>query len=98
MLSHMAGGRLKRESSGAMRARATLSPEERHTLIPCPACDSLGQGIRSRHGVATVQRCRWCDGSGMMDPGLMPLFSRWLSIANWHRLLSRRPSHISKAF
>ena len=84
----MHGGRRKRESSGAMRARATLAPEERGTLIPCPACDSLGQGIRSVRGVATVSKCRWCDGAGMMDPALSPLFTRWLSIANWYRLLS----------
>lgn len=71
-----------------MRARATLLPDERTTLIPCPACDCLGQGIRKLRGVATVVRCRWCDGSGMMDPKLIPLFTRWLSIANWYRLLN----------
>lgn len=84
----------KRESSGAMRARATMSPEERTTLMPCPACDSMGQGIRSLRGVATVYRCRWCDGSGMMDPKLQPLFVRWLSVANWNRL--RRPLTVSR--
>lgn len=72
-----------------MRKRATLSPDERSTLMPCPACDSMGQGIRSVHGVATVLPCRWCDSSGMMDPVLQPLFVRWLAIANWNRL--RRP-------
>ncbi len=42
--------------------------------------------------MATVVKCRWCDGAGMMDPRLQPLFTRWLSMANWHRLLSKRPS------
>ncbi len=85
-------GSKRSQSSQNLRIRAKVPNNHRDTLLTCPACDGQGQYEICRSGVSySIIRCRWCDGLGCVEKNIYRMFTRWLRIANYHRLKGQCP-------
>lgn len=82
-------GTNKKSSSDQWRFRLSLPPEDRVTLLPCPACGGDGKSLTDDGKRYTVIACRWCDGSGVVDSKIISMFRRWLKIKHHSRKSGR---------
>lgn len=74
-------GTERRRLDRRLAHRKHLPNPKQPTLVQCPAC--LGQGLVHRPTTQTryrFPRCRWCDGSGLVDAAMVEVFTRWVSI------------------
>lgn len=66
---------VKRNSDRIRAVRDTLPPNERDTLLDCPACDRAGTQMLTDDGrrYRTIV-CTWCDGTLVVTP---VLYAEW---------------------
>jgi len=80
-------GSVKQKSSAGMRIRLSLPPDGRVTLIPCLSCEGTETKTTEFDiGKYKISKCKWCDGTGVMDKLMVKLFKRWLGIWNFNRI------------
>lgn len=78
-----------RKSSKQIRAvRAEIPVDENPTWPSCPACHGTGARptIETRGGRYRGGRCRWCEGTGAIEPTkMLHALGRWNRIYNRNR-------------
>ncbi len=78
---------LRSKSSDKLKARKTLPPEERETLLPCEAC--AGKGTYTFElgvGRYKMKQCRWCQGVGCVPKLMLKAYVRWQRILRFNRM------------
>lgn len=79
-------GSERRKSSDRLQLRLHIPSEDRPTLIPCPACEGEGLAGPQTTTQYHMGRCKWCDGSGLVDRKIYGVFRRWLGIYHRNRM------------
>jgi hypothetical protein len=85
-----------RKSSTQIRAvRETLDEEDRPTWPPCPGCNGTGQRptVERSNGRYRGGKCRWCAGTGAIEPKVMlrKIYPRWQKILRRNLAMGRCP-------
>lgn len=85
-------GTERNKSSGRLKIRVSLHPEQRNTLIPCPSCEGSGTKVIEDGNRYRQKVCIWCEGLGLLERRMLALFQRWLRIYSHNRVTRKCPN------